>query len=294
MSRFGISTIPTKETCIYQKDSVRLSILSPRILRVEFDKNRVFEDRPSQMAINRNFANTKFTVAESGDKVAIVTNATKFVVNLKTLKVEIEVGGHLVKPNIFHNFGGTARTLDGTNGYARRIRGNRFSSEMFGYANIHDGLMSSDGVTVVDDSKTVLLEADGTVSPRKENTKDKYVFAFGDDYQGGLKEYYQLTGFTPLLPKYALGNWWSRYYEYSEKSYLGLMDKFDIKDVPLTVATIDMDWHIVKNVPRDASCGSIQGRGWTGYTFEKEYFPDYKRFLAELKKRGLAITMNLH
>ncbi|MEG2273804.1 MAG: glycoside hydrolase family 31 protein, partial [Clostridia bacterium] len=175
-----------------------------------------------------------------------------------------------------------------------RIRGNRFSSEMFGYANIHDGLMSSDGVTVVDDSKTVLLEADGTVSPRKENTKDKYVFAFGDDYQGGLKEYYQLTGFTPLLPKYALGNWWSRYYEYSEKSYLGLMDKFDIKDVPLTVATIDMDWHIVKNVPRDATCGSMQGRGWTGYTFEKEYFPDYKRFLAELKKRGLAITMNLH
>ncbi|MBO4381133.1 MAG: hypothetical protein J5815_03155 [Clostridia bacterium] len=145
-----------------------------------------------------------------------------------------------------------------------------------------------------DDSKSFLLSQDGSVAKRENGAVDKYIFAFGDDYLGGLKEFYQLTGYTPLLPKYALGNWWSRYHAYTDKEYTELIDKFASKDVPLTVATIDMDWHIVKNVPKDVPKTTMQGAGWTGYTFEKSLFPDYKAFLAGLKNRGLAVTMNLH
>ena len=42
-----------------------------------------------------------------------------------------------------------------------------------------------------------------------------------------------------MLPRFALGNWWSRYYKYSEESYMELMDKFDEKNIPFTVAVID-------------------------------------------------------
>lgn len=55
-----------------------------------------------------------------------------------------------------------------------------------------------------------------------------------------------------------------------------------------------MDWHIVTNVPKDADYKSFQGAGWTGYTFEKELFPDPEGFLQNLKGRNLAVTMNLH
>ncbi|MDE6302538.1 MAG: alpha-xylosidase, partial [Clostridia bacterium] len=164
----------------------------------------------------------------------------------------------------------------------------------FCLGHIRKGIFGENGVSEYDDGKSFLLEENGGVSPRAGKCVDKYIFAFGQDYLGGLKEFYALTGATPILPKYALSNWWSRYHAYSDKEYLALMDKFESKDVPLTVATIDMDWHIVKNVPKGTEYHSMQGAGWTGYTFEKSLFPDYKAFLKNLKNRGLAITMNLH
>ena len=131
--------------------------------------------------------------------------------------------------------------------------------------------------------------------PREEASRVVYVFAFGHDYRGGLAEFFALKGYPPFLPKYALGNWWSRYHAYTEDEYVSLMDKFAEKKVPLTVATVDMDWHIVDDVPSEfRSRNPFQCAGWTGYTFDKKLFPDYKRFFKSLKDRGLAITLNLH
>lgn len=54
-----------------------------------------------------------------------------------------------------------------------------------------------------------------------------YFFGYGRDYLTCLKDYHILTGNVPLLPRFAFGNWWSRYYKYTEKSYLELMDRFE-------------------------------------------------------------------
>lgn len=90
-----------------------------------------------------------------------------------------------------------------------------------------------------------------------------------------------------MLPRYALGNWWSRYYEYTEESYLELMHRFDEEGIPFTVAVIDMDWHLVNIDPK-------YGTGWTGYTWNKEFFPDPKRFMDHLHERGMRVTLNVH
>lgn len=34
--------------------------------------------------------------------------------------------------------------------------------------------------------------------------------------------------------------------------------------------------------------------GWTGYTWNKRLFYDYKKFLKDLKDKGLQVTLNLH
>lgn len=70
-----------------------------------------------------------------------------------------------------------------------------------------------------------------------------------------LKDFYYLCGKTPMLPRYALGNWWSRYYEYTEESYLELMHRFDEEGIPFTVAVIDMDWHLVNIDPNMEPAG---------------------------------------
>jgi alpha-glucosidase (family GH31 glycosyl hydrolase) len=255
-----------------------VSVLSDRLIRVEKAQNGAFLDKATQTVINRNISQPEFSVADEGKKTVITTEAVKFVIDKKKLWVACEIDGKTVRPSAKGNLGGTVRTLDMN----------------FGKADLGAGLMSREGVSVIDDGASFVLEEDGSVSPRPKGAVDFYVFAFGHDYLGALRAFYSLTGFTPMLPKYALGNWWSRYHAYSDKEYLALMDEFEKKNIPFTVATIDMDWHYVKDVPKDAKAKSMQGRGWTGYSFDKKLFPDHKSFLAQLKERGLAVTMNLH
>lgn len=79
--------------------------------------------------------------------------------------------------------------------------------------------------------------------------------------------FYKLSGAVPLLPRYALGNWWSRYWKYSEESYIELLTEFEKRNIPFSVAVMDMDWHIV-DVPMES------GGGWTGYTWNNDLFPE--------------------
>lgn len=287
MSRFGLKTEPINPSQTYVKNGVRLSVITPRILRVERSVDGVFEDRPTQMVFERNFANPQFSVTENGNKVTILTKQKEFSVDLKTLSVSVKKDGKWVSSHSGRNLKGTARTLDFSWG--------RWQLQTL-RVKLGKGIFSTSGVTEIDDSKSYILLEDGNVLGRKKGTVDKYVFAFDDDYLGGLKEFYSLTGATPVLPKYSLGNWWSRYHAYTQEEYTSLMDKFIEKEIPLTVATIDMDWHLVHNLPKDVKKEhfAIQGVGWTGYTFDKTLFPDYKQFFKDLKSKGLAITMNLH
>lgn len=80
-----------------------------------------------------------------------------------------------------------------------------------------------------------------------------------------------------MLPKYALGNWWSRYYEYSQDEYQRLMDRFLAEKIPFSVAVIDMDWHIT-------DIDKKYGSGWTGYTWNRDLFPDPGSFMDNLRQ----------
>lgn len=291
--RFSVDLAPAKEENVVVFDDVRISMLSDRIIRVEKGD---FTDKRTQLVVCRDFANPHFSVQKTSDKVLVVTDKYMFCVDTDNANVYVKTPEEKDwrKANNRSNLGGTARTLDGTFGVVGGWKGSIEKKDHFCLAHIRKGIFAKNGVSEIDDGKSVLLNEDGSVSPREKACVDKYVFVFEDDYLGGLKEFYALTGYTPILPKYALGNWWSRYHAYTDKEYLELTDKFESKRVPLTVATIDMDWHIVKNTPKDAEYKSFQGAGWTGYTFERELFPNPQAFLKNLKDRNLAVTMNLH
>lgn len=294
MSIYDDGRAVTPKGCTFVKDGVRVSVLSERMIRIERAADGVFTDAPTQTVIDRSFAKPDFDVSETNGKIVVVTKSRKFYIDKKSLAVECDIAGKRVRPSSRSNLGGTARTLDGTFGVVRMLKGARGKDHFF-FANVRGGVMSRNGVAELDDSRAFTINADGSVSPRKQEIKDKYVFAFGDDFAGGLKEYYALTGFTPLLPKYALGNWWSRYHAYTQEEYIALMDEFAARGIPLTVATIDMDWHIVDEVPKEFKPHNpTQCAGWTGYTFNRKLFPDHVKFFADLKARGLAVTMNLH
>lgn len=124
-------------------------------------------------------------------------------------------------------------------------------------------------------------------SSQNKHYHDLYFFGYGHNYIDAIRDFYKLTGSQPLLPRFALGNWWSRYCRYSQSDYENLMSKFKHEGIPFSTAVIDMDWHVTDVDPK-------YGSGWTGYTWNNQLFPDHKSFLKKLANEGLAPTLNLH
>lgn len=106
--------------------------------------------------------------------------------------------------------------------------------------------------------------------------------------RGAFKAFYAVSGSQPLLPRWSRGNWWSRYYAYTAHDYLDLVDQFRKEGLPLSVGVLVMDWHLLHQDKVKKSGLS----GWTGYTWDKELFPNPKQFLGQLHKRGLKTCPN--
>lgn len=260
-------------------DDIRISIISERIIRIE---RKPFTDLKTQIIINRDLGKIEYTYKTDKKYVYIKTKAAEYRINIKTLKVEVVFDDKTIKPKKRKNLKGTYRTLDMCIGSYHILNG---------FIKLEDGIFSKDGVVLLKDN-SALLNEDGSIS--KVEREDYYVFAFQDEYLLGLKEFSSISGYSPLLPKYALSNWWSRYYDYTQDEYLSLLNKFKEKDIPFNVAVIDMDWHLVDDIPSDIKKDGVMPAGWTGYTFNKTKFPDHVAFFKELKERNMAITLNLH
>jgi alpha-glucosidase (family GH31 glycosyl hydrolase) len=131
------------------------------------------------------------------------------------------------------------------------------------------------------------LPDDGWFVEREPGSLDLYVFCYGHDYRAALAALHTIAGAQPLVPRWALGNWWSRYHPYSDAEYLRLLDRFAEQRLPFSVAVIDMDWHVTDVEP-------TLGSGWTGFTWNPDLFADPPAFLAEVHRRGLRTSLNLH
>ncbi|WP_289303674.1 TIM-barrel domain-containing protein, partial [Alistipes finegoldii] len=180
------------------------------------------------------------------------------------------------------NLKGTYRTLDGYDGdtYVYDERRPKMP--------IEDGLLATDGWTLIDDSDNFLFDGDKEwewVEKRPDDgAQDWYFLAYGHDYKAALRDFTLFAGKMPLPPRYAFGYWWSRYWAYSDKELRTLVKNFRAYDIPLDVLVIDMDWHYT-----DGDRG-----GWTGWSWNRTLFPDPAKFLRWLDGEGIRSTFNLH
>lgn len=269
------------EHSVVKGSGYRITVLTDRLFRIETSKTNSFIDEATQAVWFRNLETPKFKADKNGDTVKITTDKVTLVFNAASgaAKIVFE-NGTVAACNNAKNLKGTMRTLDGN----------------FGVYMLGLGIMSRTGVAVLNDDSLILNSA-GEVEARNADTLDRYIFAYGNDYRGALKDFYRITGGVPLIPRFALGNWWSRYRAYTQQEYVNLMQKFIDRDVPLTVATVDMDWHWVNVNERfgtDYPKRKYQSPGWTGYSWNTDLFPDYKGFLKWLNENNLKVTLNLH
>ncbi len=273
---------------VFEKDDLRISLLTSRLLRTE---KGAFCDMPTQTVINRDFGKVEHSLTETDKYLEIKTSDVLFRIKKSNGNVVYAAFENTSTKHFGKNtLPGTARTLDLSNG---RVR-------------MEKGITSFGGTSIMDDSKSLILNADESISAR-EKCADRYWFAYGHDYLGQLGDFFRLTGEVPLIPKYTLGNWWSRYKAYTQEEYTSLMQTFIDKKLPITVATIDMDWHwtdVVERFGKEAkaaapSCKSeiiynLLLPGWTGYTWNTELFPKHKKMLDWLHENGFKVPLNIH
>lgn len=286
---------PTHEKCrpdaVVAGKNYRITVLTPSLFRLEYSENGVFEDRPTQSVINREFPVVDFSV-KKGERLVVETSKLRLTYDEKPfsgdgLKIEVkEIEGAVWRyGQELHDLKGTYRTLDYTNGTHYKHRQEpEFDIEL------GTGILSREGFSLIDDGGSLALGENGYPEPRNPET-DLYFFGYGHRYTEALSDFYALCGKTPLLPRFVFGNWWSRWYPYSEESYKALMTRFEDEELPFTVAVIDMDWHLVDDV--DPKYGTFK-RGWTGYTWNRKLFPDPERFLAWLHAKNMKVTLNVH
>ena len=272
------------EKAIYKGKNYRITVLTERLVRFEYNPEGVFEDRPTQLAFFRKFPIPKVTVREDDKFLELSTNyfkieytkekpfsTSKFVPggNLRVALQSTDRVWYIGHPEV-RNYFGTNVSLDD------------FNDKL----SLKKGLYSTDGFVSIDDSNNYIIDRDGTLKKRPDKIVDIYLFAYRKDFGLCLKDYFALTGKPSLIPRYALGIWWSKNYNYNEEDLNKLFDKFDKNEIPVSVLLLDKDWHI-RNT--DKSKNLI-----TGYSFNKQLIPAPYEFINKMHNRGIKIGLNIN
>jgi len=299
IAALGSPALAAGRSPIVHAGAARFEVLTPTLIRLQYAQDNRFENRPTMTATRAHLRTPPFSTTTSNGWLTIRTSGLRLRYRLNSgpfnttnLTAQITIDG---KPTTTHpsastntaNLGGWRRALD----------------LLDAPVALNDGLLSTNGWYVLDDTTTVLLTktAPGfeTRPPHDGAYQDWYLFAYGHDYQQGLKDLHKLTGPAPLLPRSAFGVWFSRYWPYSEQDYHALLQQFRTNRVPLDTLSVDTDWKRESN-PQGAAIAAIAAGApgkpysWDGWEWDTTLFPDPQRFIDWAHSQGVSVTLNIH
>ncbi|MCI5745501.1 MAG: hypothetical protein MR270_04385 [Erysipelotrichaceae bacterium] len=294
----------TKSDNIILYNDYRISILFNELIRIEKSESGKFLDEPTTAILFRNFEKVPYNTQILQDGIMInLSNISYFIAN-NFIDSYVLLNEKKVKLDNEGNLKGTFEGLDGCDGDINDHYANPAKPLI-----LQNGVCSLSGVAFIDDSSSKVIKEDGLLYKRDSEEIDVYVFAYGHNFQDAVKAFYKISGNVPLVPRFALGNWWSRYHDYTDVEYEYLMDRFLKNNIPITVATIDMDWHPSTNLIQYYHLDTLNRLkieygfnkdeeewkwGWTGYSWDLSRFKNPKKFLKNIHQKNMKICLNLH
>ncbi len=286
--------LPQQEAVVVS-GSARFTILTPRLIRIQYSTTKQFEERATFAVVNRRLPVPRFTSKEEGGYLTIETDSLtlRYKVGSKinrqhknstVLGITFQMNGRQIlwypgKDDAL-NLLGTQRTLDGDIGDTHRV-------------SLEKGLLSRDGWAILDESPST-ERGDGSRSfpfdkvvdgipwvgkPVDANAIDWYFFGYGHQYKDALGDYVRIAGRQPLPPKFMFGYWYSKYQAYKQSEVQQLLRDMEERDVPHDVFMIDCDWH---------------QNSWTGWTWNKSLFPNPASLLSWMHTHNTKTALNLH
>ncbi|MFA8433194.1 MAG: TIM-barrel domain-containing protein [Marinifilaceae bacterium] len=182
-------------------------------------------------------------------------------------------------------FGGGARVL-GMNRRGNRLK--LYNRAHYGYGT-HSELMNYT-MPVVISSKLYAVHFDNApigyldLDSKHDNTlryetisgRKTYQVIAGDSWKDFTYQFTNLTGRQPLLPRWALGNFSSRFGYHSEKETRETIAQFRKDSIPVDAIILDLYW-FGKNV--QGEMGNL--------AFHRDSFPTPKKMMKDLEKDGV-------
>ena len=275
--------------------NVRFTVLTSRMIRIQYSATAQFEDRATFAIVNRRLPVPAYTTEEADGYLYIRTEDVTLRYKVGSvfkatdkkpdnLMVTFQMNGRTVTwypgKDDSMNLLGTNRTLDGAWGDNKR-------------QNLEKGLLSRAGWSIIDESPA-MLRGDGSTTyafePKEEgitwwaNPVDKsaidwYFLGYGHKYKECLGDYTKVGGRVPIPPKYILGYWYSRYWAYTQSEFQQIVRDVENNDIPMDVIIMDMDWH---------------KSGWTGWSWNTSRIPNPKGLINYFHNHGLKTALNLH
>ena len=274
--------------------NARFTVLTSRMIRIEYSSTKQFEDRATLAIVNRRLPVPAFSSEESDGylyirtadvtlryKVGSVIRATDKKPD--NLMVSFDLNGitctwYPGKDDAL-NLLGTNRTLDTAWGDNARNK-------------LEKGLLSRAGWSIIDESPSTTRGDGSTTLPMAPNedgymwwektadTKsvDWYFLGYGHQYKECIKDFIKVGGRVPLPPKYIFGYWYSRYWAYTQSDFINIIRDVENNDIPMDVIIMDMDWH---------------KSGWTGWSWNTSRISNPTYLINFMHTHGLRTALNL-
>ena len=297
--------------------SVRFSVYADAVLCLEWSRGGTFDDLPSMTVVNRAPPVPQYTrTVGPGGVVTLKTALVTLVFDpaaaeaadigrapCAALNVSIATPGAAaagrtttwcpsmgLAPPSQGNLNGSLETGDCYVGWADCV--DVYDKKM------QPGVISRGGFAVINDTSAVLLDKstpkhaawpDGWRLPRPHapGSYDLLFFGHGHDFRGVMQDWRMVAREIPLSPWRSTGIWWTRYYPYSEQTWLAeVWAGFEANGLPLHMVVLDTDWH----THEEPGCPhNNQGCKWN-----RTLFPDPPRFQKFVHDNNMSLMVNIH
>ena len=244
------------------------------------------------------------TVKDSGGRIELVTDGITVTVDKHPFRISYRYKG---KPLVAEKGGfGPADGLQavefaldpdealygaGSRAVGMNRRGNRFrmyNKASYGFGNraeqmgygIPMALSSRKYAIHFDNPQAGWLDMDsrkdGTLRFETPGGRKTYQVVAGDDWAAVMDGITRLTGRQPLPPRWAFGNFASRFGYHSEAETRAVVDKFRQDDIPLDAVVLDLYW-FGKTVK-----GTMGNLAW-----DRDTFPHAEQMMADFSRQGV-------
>lgn len=272
-----------------QLDHVRFTFYSEYSFKLEYSPEGKFSDKELFITDLNNVLFIEPTVTEHGGLFSIDTGFLKIAYNSAIKEITRE-SLLVTYPFGLKNYVWRYGQVDDQN-----LKGSTTDLLKFPETDcsisLTDGVLSRNGYYVYEDYSQVYWSDDRDWAVLDDSSGYKTIFfiGYGKDFRRGLKEFSKIFGKAPIPPRWVFGYWYSKWARFYQDDYVALVERFRNMKVPIDGIVVDTSWHKIHPY-FEMSWRS----GWRGYDWEPRYFSEPDRFIAQMKERGIKLTLSDH